>query len=114
MWIENIGPDDVRTSRDELGFPVMTIDLPAPPQLTTAFEHDIQTISIANRIYDMLTHAEKDQRERVTFQGNSCSVSIDRNQVTIENDIIECEDEVVMSITQYRVLLDVWVAQLAC
>ncbi len=113
MWIEDIGPDDVHTSRDELGFPVMTIDLPSPPQLTTAFQHDIQTISIADRLYDMLTYAEEAYQERLTFQGNAFSVSIDKNRVTIENDIIECDDKVEMSIAQYRVLLDVWSAQLA-
>lgn len=113
MWIENLRPQDVHAHRDDLGFPVLTVDFPVPTLLITAFEHDIQTESIAKRIYDILAVTGGDSNDPLVFQGNSCSVTIDQQKVRIQNDIGEDDEVVEMTTDQYRVLLDAWAAHLS-
>jgi hypothetical protein len=91
----------------------MTIDSLVPELLVAAFEHDIQSESIAKHLCEMVTSGSDGTNRPSTFQGNSCSVIINGYTVRIQNDLSEDDEALEMSIEQYRVLLDAWIAQLS-
>ncbi len=107
MIVEGVTSDQVHAFTDDQGFPTLIIDGAVLPLLSVAFEHDIQTRSDTDILYDQLRSVEPSE-ELSTYSGNSCSVTIYSDRVTIESDILEDEEPLEMSLLQYRVILDAW------
>lgn len=114
MKIEGVSSEAVHAGPDNQGIPSLVIDNVGSPLLAAAFEHDIQTPSIAATVYDRLTRVENRRDSERTFSGNSCTVTISDGCVTIVNDLVDSEGIFEMSIEQYRTILDVWYAYLIC
>lgn len=110
MKIEGVPTEAVHAYRDFRGIPTMVIDNVKSPLLAAAFEHDIQTASIVRTIYHRLTSVTAGYDSRRSYSGNSCTVTITLEGVTIQNDILQDEDVFEMSVQQYRTILDVWYA----
>lgn len=86
----------------------MVIDDIASPLLAAAFVHDIQAPSTAATIYSRLASVADGHDAERTFSGNSCTITITTDCVTVKNDLLDNEGCFEMSIEQYRVILDVW------
>lgn len=113
MLVEGLTTDDIHASIDEQGFSILKINAPAPTLLAMAFEHDIQTRSDIDLISQNLQAVELGKDAKFTFSGNSCTLTAYGGKVTIENDIVETDEPLEMSLDQYRVILRIWAAHLA-
>lgn len=111
--IEDVRPEAVHTYRDKHGFRTIEIDGLSGRLLAIAFEHDIQELSTANQVSAMLDAVVEGWDKNLCFSGNSSTVNMYPDRVTIENDVLENEESFEMSLQQYRVLLDAWAAFLA-
>lgn len=112
MVIEKIEAKAIHAYTDEDGFPCLVIDGSVPPDLGLAFVHDIHTISAVSRIYERITEVVDGHSVSRAYSGNSSTVSICPDRITIESDALEDDEPFEMSIDQYCVILDVWATYL--
>lgn len=106
--VNGIDRKAVHAHLDGDGFSTMTFDGLTSPLLCAAFEHDVQTASDAETVREAIDSVTAGRESAVVLSGNSCSLIIHPSQITIENNILDEEEPIEMSVGQYRIFLEVW------